>query len=156
MVDLTGFLFFCFLSLSLSLSFPKRLFHDDGDGRRTGPREGEIQIDCRRNGYHFRRIGWLLNNKTPHVPVQKEKQKQKHQTRDFFINYTAAAHFTPLALLFLMSSFILLPHTNIEQPAHMKKGKTSTTSIIDKTLVANRSAQCISFHFSSTYLRIYP
>jgi len=28
--------------------------------RWTGPREGEIQIDCRWNGNYFYRIGWLL------------------------------------------------------------------------------------------------
>lgn len=47
--------------------------------RRTGPREGEIQIDCRRNGYHFRRAGWLLNTQ------QEKRAKTTHQR--FFINY---------------------------------------------------------------------
>ena len=67
--------------------------------RRTGPREGEIQIDCRRDGYHFRRIGWLLKTisssttttTTRRRDFEKENKikttTEKGNTRDFFINY---------------------------------------------------------------------
>jgi hypothetical protein len=80
--------------------------------RRTGPREGEIQIDCRRNGHHFRRIGWLLKN-TNHA-----KEKEKHQR--FFINYIPAHLPSDVLFSYTHQQQQLKKHynnnNNIEQP----------------------------------------
>merc|ERR1712105_7867 len=85
------------------------------DSRRTGPREGEIQIDCRRNGYYFRRIGWLLKHhsttNTTHINCNnncknncKNSNKKTPSAKRFLINYSLSS-----------SSFLLLPHPPVRQ-----------------------------------------
>jgi len=103
--------------------------------RRTGPREGEIQIDCRRDGYHFRRIGWLLKTisssttttTTRRRDFEKENKikttTEKGNTRDFFINYiisrTHLSSFlwwcvvpSSLNYIYLLLSLSLITHNN--------------------------------------------
>lgn len=58
--------------------------------RRTGPREGEIQIDCRRNGYHLRGVGWLLR-------IKREKP-------------STTLLYTPEKIFFSFINYIILPH----------------------------------------------
>ena len=105
--------------------------------RRTGPREGEIQIDCRRNGHHFRRIGWLLKN-TNHA-----KEKEKHQR--FFINYIPAHLPSDVLFSYTHQQQQLKKHynNNIEQP-HTCTPHTYTQSRHTRhNFCSNRLAQCI-------------
>ena len=109
--------------------------------RRTGPREGEIQIDCRRNGYHFRRIGWLLKN-TTHA-----KEKETHQR--FFINYIPAH--LPSDVLFSYTA----RHKNnsIEQPHTLQHN----THKRHETHVVLIDWPNVFFRFSppATYLQLF-
>lgn len=103
--------------------------------RRTGPREGEIQIDCRRNGHHFRRIGWLLKN-TNHA-----KEKEKHQR--FFINYIPAH--LPSDVLFSYTQQEQLKNTTrtLSSHTHVHQLHTPTQSRHETHFCSNRLAQCI-------------
>lgn len=99
----------CFFLFCFFVSFPSSTRYARPN-RRTGPREGEIQIDCRRNGYYFRRIGWLLKHhsttNTTHINCNnncknncKNSNKKTPSAKRFLINYSLSS-----------SSFLLLPH----------------------------------------------
>lgn len=103
--------------------------------RRTGPREGEIQIDCRRNGHHFRRIGWLLKN-TNHA-----KEKEKHQR--FFINYIPAHLPSDVLFSYTQQQQLKKHYNNIEQPHTCTPLHTPTQPRHETHICSNRLAQCI-------------
>ena len=125
--------------------------------RRTGPREGEIQIDCRRDGYHFRRIGWLLKTissstttttTTRRRDFEKENKikttTEKGNTRDFFINYiisrTHLSSFlwwcvvpSSLNYIYLLLSLSLITHNN-NQPYTQTHTYTHTQQQNEKSI----------------------